>query len=196
MPLNILKQINWLDVCIFVLIARIIYISLKTGFSTELFKFLGTVTAVYLSLHYYVSISALVVKYIPAEGIPEPVVYFAIIIILATIGYLLFVSLRCMVYHYIKMEAVSNLDKWGGLILGIGRAILLSSLVIFVVVLTNIGYFKSSVKDAYSQKYLFKAAPDTYTWIWENVFSKFLTNEKFNKDILRVEDIRKTNEPS
>lgn len=194
MPLNILKQINWLDVCILALIIRVIYISLKTGFSTELFKLLGTVTAVYLSLHFYVSFSTLVIKYVPVEGIPEPVVYFAIIIILATAGYLLFVSFRYMFFHYIKLEAVSNLDKWGGLILGIARAILLSSLVIFVVVLTNIGYFKSSVKDAYSQKYLFRAAPDTYTWIWENIFSKFSTNDKFNKDILRVEDIRKTNE--
>lgn len=192
--MNILKQINWLDICILSLIARIIYISLKTGFSVEVFKLLGTVTGVYLSLHYYLSFSNLIIKYVHAEDAPEPVIYFATIIILASIGYLFFVSLRCLVYRYIKMEVISNFDKWGGLVLGIGRAVLLSSLVIFIVVLTNIGYLKSSVKDAYSQKYLFKAAPETYTWIWKNIFSKFTGTGEYNRDVSRIEESRKTNE--
>jgi uncharacterized membrane protein required for colicin V production len=191
MPLNILKQINWLDVCIFVLIVRILYISLKTGFSVEVFKLLGTVAAVLLSLHYYVSLSNLVIEYLNIKDTPEQVVYFAIIVILATIGYLLFVGLRNLVYHYVKIDSVSNTEKWGGLVLGIARAVLLASLVTFVVVLTNIKYFKSSVKDAYSQKYLFRAAPDTYTWIWQNAISKIPASGNYNQDITRIESIRK-----
>ncbi|MCX5700266.1 MAG: CvpA family protein [Candidatus Omnitrophica bacterium] len=187
MSLNILKQINWLDIFALVLIARVCYVALKTGFPIELFKLLGTLCAVYFSLHYYILLSDLISKYVPVEGIPTGVLYFSVFLILAICGYLIFSLLRNVIYNLIKLEAVSNLNKWGGLILGAGRAILLTSLIIFIMVLSNIEYLKKSVKDSYSGKALYYVSVDTYAWIWSNLASKFASNENYNETIPQEE---------
>lgn len=187
MSLNILKQINWVDIFVLVLIARVCYVALKTGFPIELFKLLGTLAAIYFSLHYYILLSDLISKYVPVEGIPSDILYFAIFLILAISGYLIFSLVRNVIYNLIKVEAVSNLNKWGGLVLGVGRAILITSLIIFTMVLSNIEYLKKSVKDSYSGKTLYYVSVDTYAWIWDNLVSKFASNEKHNETIPREE---------
>ena len=69
---------------------------------------------------------------------------------------------------------------------------ILVSLVMFMLFISSIGYFKDSVDRSYSGRNLFKAAPATYTWLWNNLFSKFMTKEKFNGVVLEVEkDINK-----
>lgn len=50
---SIIKAINWVDVCLLILLLRICYIALKNGFVHEVFKLLATVAALYISLHYY-----------------------------------------------------------------------------------------------------------------------------------------------
>jgi uncharacterized protein YpmS len=85
------------------------------------------------------------------------------------------------------MEAVSNLNKWGSLILSVIRSFLLISLLIFIFVIAPTDYFRNSVNNSYSGKHLFTIAPTTYTWLWNSVMSKFRTQEKFNDAILKVQ---------
>ena len=57
MSYDSLKQINWVDIFAVILLIRVCYISIKTGFLTEIFKLLGTVCAILLACHYYVRVS-------------------------------------------------------------------------------------------------------------------------------------------
>lgn len=86
------------------------------------------------------------------------------------------------------MEAVSTLNKWGSLLLGIARAMMLSSLIIFMLVISSAGYFKSSVKASYMSKHLFLIAPGTYSWLWKSVTSKFATSEKYNEAVVSINE--------
>jgi hypothetical protein len=106
---------------------------------------------------------------------------------LAITGYLLFVILRLAILKFINMEPIPKLDKWGGLVLGITRAFLLTSLIIFTLLISTIAYFKKSVVNSYSGEYLSKIAPSVYTGLWDGVASKFMTKEKFNQTVTEVQ---------
>ncbi|PIP18921.1 MAG: hypothetical protein COT38_01550 [Candidatus Omnitrophica bacterium CG08_land_8_20_14_0_20_41_16] len=187
MLLNTLKQFNWLDIFILIMIFRICYIALKAGFPIEVFKFLGSLTAIYVSMHYYTMLSDFIKSRIPIEeNMPLEFIDFLVFLLLAISGYLLFVLLRSVFSHFIKIEAVSALNKWGGLILGLFRSILLVSLIFFTLAISSVSYLKDSVKRSYLGPRLFSIAPDTYAWAWNNLASKFINSEKQNNVVLEV----------
>ena len=185
--LNILEEFNWVDLFFVILLIRICYVASKYGFSVELFKFLGTLSGVYLSLHYYLIFSDYLVKRIGLKNVSIEYLTFSSFVALAILGYLIFVLLRKVFSRFIHMEAVSGLEKWGSLILGIARSFLLISLIIFIFLIAPGGYFRNSVNNSCSSRRLFKIAPATYTCLWNNIMSKFRTQEKFNEAILKVE---------
>lgn len=179
MLLNTLRQFNWLDIFILIMIFRICYIAIKGGFTTEFFKFLGTITAIYLSMHYCITIADYIRGQLPVGSkIPLGFINSLVFLFLAISGYLLFVLLRNVFNNFIKMEAVSALNKWGGLILGGFRSVLLVSLISFTLLISGISYFKNSIKHSYLGSRLSLVAADTYTWIWASIFSKFIPSEK------------------
>lgn len=189
MILNIIRQFNWVDIFVIILLFRICYIAIKSGFVVELFKSLGTVLAIYLSLHYYTALADLVTRYLSIkESMPLEFLDFIAFIILVIIGYFIFVILRQVFSQLIKTEAAPNLNRWGGLALGIVRGILFSGLIIFILVISCVGYFKGSAQSSYLGKRLFKVAPTTYTKLWNGIASKFMTKEKFNQTILEVQE--------
>ncbi|MCX5695312.1 MAG: CvpA family protein [Candidatus Omnitrophica bacterium] len=184
MLLNILKQINWLDIFVLVLMARICYIAVKSGFPVELFKFVGTLSALYLALHYYTVLSGYIINQVSfLDKLPGEFLQFIVFLALVTGGYSLFILLRSIFYRFLKMEAVSTLNKWGSLILGIARGVLLASLIMFMFTVSSVGYFKNSVRASYLSSRLFSVAPDTYSWIWNSITSKFALSEKYNPTV-------------
>jgi uncharacterized membrane protein required for colicin V production len=185
--LDILKRFNWVDFFVLIILFRIIYVAIRNGFPLELFKLLGIIFSIYLALHYYVNAGEFLRVMLGIKKAPLEPLYFTAFFILAILGYLVFIFLRSMLYHFIKMEAVPTLDKWGGFILGIIRGVFTASLVICMLVISNIDYFKNSVADSYSGSYLLRIAPQVYAKIWNGITSKFMANEKFNQAVLRIE---------
>ena len=189
MLLDLIKKLNWVDVFVIIALVRIGYVAFKTGFTIELFKLLGTLLAIYLSMHYFTIVSdTLIRRGATTENVPLQFTDFISFLVLVIAGYLIFVFLRSIFYRFIKMEAALNLQKWGGFVLGIFRALLCVGLIMFMLVVSSFDYFKDSVKESYIGKSFFKIAPATYSWIWNNVSSKFMNNEKFNNTILEIQD--------
>ena len=178
--LDILRQLNWVDIVIAVLVIRICYISIKSGFPVEIFKLLGTLCAIYLSLHYYLVLGDMLGGISFVSAIPKAYFDFLCFLILALIGYLLFFLLRAIFYHFIDLKAVPALSKWGGFIAGLARAALLIGLIVFIFSISTVGYLQSSADNSYIGSRFSKVAPLTYAWIWNNITSKFAKNEKFN----------------
>ena len=187
MILSYLKQINWVDIFVVIVLMRIGYIAVKTGFPTEIFKLLGTTCAIYLACHYYIRMGNFLNSHLPLKGegwvnFLNLLVFFA----LAFLGYFVFVIIRLVFTILIRMEAISLLNRWGALILGIGRFCLFTSLLFFLINISNIGYLKSSLSDSFSGPRLFKLAPRVYLSLWNNLMSRFMDKEAFNKAVLPV----------
>jgi len=185
--LNVLKQFNWVDIFFVIILIRTCYVAVKNGFPAELFRLLGIILAIYLSLHYYINFSDYIIGYAGAKNLPPEYLTFISFVVLVILGYLIFTLLGKVFSRFIKMEAIPNLNRWGSLILGIARSFLLVSLLIFIFVIAPTGYFRNSVNNSYSGKRLFKIAPAAYTWLWNSIMSKFRTQEKFNDAILKVQ---------
>lgn len=187
MLFDLLKEINWVDIFAVILFIRLCFIATKYGFAVEFFKLLGILASLFVSLHYYTAISDFVRARVQTQKMPLQFLDFLFFMILAILAYLLFVLVRSAFYRFIKLEAVSYLNKWGALILGILRSFLTLSLIMYMFVISSTGYLKSSVGDSFMGKRLFKIAPDTYAAIWNIFASKFLTAEKFNNTVLDVQ---------
>ena len=189
MLVDMIKQFNWVDILNIIILFRIGYVAFKNGLTSDFFKFLGTIAAIYLSMHYYTLFSDWIGKQIPVAGDKLPLEFldFLSFLSIAIIGYLIFVLVRIAFSRFIQMKAVPKLNKWGGLLLGIGRGFLLAGLLTFMLVISSISYLKESVASSYSGKYLLKIAPATYSSLWNVFFSKIMTNEKFNETILEIQ---------
>lgn len=188
MDLNMLKEINWVDILVVIFAIRTIFVAVKTGFLVDIFKLLGTISAIYLGMHYYTRLSDLARGMIKIEDkMPLEFLDFICFVLLALAGYLIFWGLRTSFKFFFKAEAVPALSKWGGLLSGAVRTILLISLLMFMLVISSVPYLKDSVSKSYSGKKIFNIAPATYFYVWKNFFSKFVTNEKSNNTILEVQ---------
>jgi len=189
MLLDIIKQFNWLDILLIIILFRIAYIAMRIGIPVEFFKFLGAIIAVYLAMHYYTDLSDLLVQRVPVakERMPLEFLDFLSFLFLAIVGYFIPVSFCVLFGRFIKMEATPNLNKWLGLVLGIVRAFLLASLITFMLVISSSSYLKNSVVNSYLGRRVFNVAPNTYTWLWNKITSKFMPGEKLNKTILEVQ---------
>ncbi len=183
MLLDTIKQFNWLDIFVVIILIRVGYVAIKTGLPVEAFKLLGTVLAIYLSLHYYTGLSEVIKQRLGLKEMPLDFLGVICAVLLVLVGYGIFIALRFAFCRFIKVEAVPQLNKWGGFILGSIRGVFLAGLVIFILAISTIDYLKASVVNSYSGKYLFQIAPNTYTWFWDNLTSKYAANDKFNKTV-------------
>lgn len=186
--LDIIRQFNWVDIFIEIVLFRICYIAIKGGLLIEFFKLLGALIALYLSLHYHSNISSLILQqfHLPEEKLQAGLINFVILVLLLVLGYFAIFLLRALFYRFMSMETSPNLNKWGGLVLGIFRSLIVCGLIVFTLVISGNGYLKRSVGSSYFGKRLFNLAPYTYGWLWNNVTSKFIKGEKINRAALQA----------
>ncbi len=188
--LDILKQFNWVDLLIITLLIRICYVALKSSLFTELTKLFGTILATYLSLHYYPSLTDIFLNKMDLSSIPVSVLDFTSFIILLVVGYLAVLILREALTRMMKIESAPKLDKWGSLIFGVGRGLILASLIFFILSISTVKYLKRSLAVSYSGPYLFEIAPKIYKGIWATLGSKFMTKENFNDIVIEANPFR------
>jgi uncharacterized membrane protein required for colicin V production len=141
-----------------------------------------------MALHYYTYLTDVIQNRIQLNGMPLEFLDFFVFVILALLGYFIFVALRIFLSRFMKLEAISALNKWGGFALGLFRGFFLIGLVSFALAISSTAYLSESVKSSYLGKRSFTIAPNAYKWLWSNIGSKFMSNEKLNKDILEVEN--------
>ena len=188
MLLNIIKQFNWADILLIIVFYRICYIGVVNGLPSEIFKLLGIILANYVSFHYYTVFSDFISSHIDLRKVPLEFLDFLCFVIMILVAHVIFMVLRGLFARAIKLEAVPRLNKWGGLILSLVRGYLLAGLICYAMAISSIAFLKDSVKHSYIGVRMFTASPDTYTWLWKNVASKFMVREKFNETILEVQE--------
>jgi uncharacterized membrane protein required for colicin V production len=184
--LDFSRQFNWVDILVFIVFLRIIFISLKQGLEIELFKLLGVCCGLYLSFHYYFSLADYMDGRSQAKALPGPIIQLSAFVILFVLGYLLFWLLRILVFRFMTAQLSPFLSKWGGFALGILRGLLISSLILFALLIPRSVYFRDSIHYSLSGPYVLRSAGDTYSWVWEKIVSKLNPEDKFNNMIHNV----------
>jgi uncharacterized membrane protein required for colicin V production len=183
---DIWKQFNWIDILVLILLVRITVIAAKVGLVAEFFKLLGTIAAICLALHYYTSLSTYLRNLSGIKNLSLGFLDLVVLLILALAGYASFAVLRILLSRLINMEPVPNLNKYGGLALGVMRSFLFISLMICIFLVSGAGYLKRSVGNSASGRYIFKVAPASYSFLWQGIFSKFFPGGSLNNSIFRA----------
>jgi len=184
--LDLSRQLNWVDIVVFIVFLRLSFISVKQGLGMEFFKFSGTFLGLYLCLHYYFSLAKYLNGFSASKDFPGVTIELLAYSLLFFFGYLFIWSLRYLTFRFMSAEIDPQLSRWGGLAFGLLRALFLSSLVLFALVLTKAEYFKDSVRYSFSGNSVSQVAPATYTFIWESIVSKLNFGEKYNSAVLDV----------
>ncbi|MFH0828073.1 MAG: CvpA family protein [Candidatus Omnitrophota bacterium] len=177
------SQFNWVDIFVLIVFVRLIVVSLKQGLLIEIFKLLGTLSGLYLSLHYYFSFASYLNGHSGNKNAPGYFLEFFAYLILFAGGYLVFWLLRILIFRFVSAQVNSFLSKWGAFILSFLRSVLLVSVILFALLIPQSTYFKDSIRYSLSGNSLVKIAPAVYTWVWKSIVSKFNSGEKFNTAI-------------
>ncbi len=180
----VLIRLNWVDILAFVIFLRVLIIGLKGGAASEGFKVAGALVAAYISLHYYRTVALFLGnEYILDAKTLEGSVFA----VLACLGYASIGFIRLLFERFVNMTVVPALSRWGGCFLGIFRAFLLTSLLLYFFMATQNPYLRKSVMTSISGSGLVFLAPATYGFFWHAFMSKLTPQDTFNHAVFEID---------
>lgn len=141
---SVIKKLNWIDVLIIILLVRTTYVGFKKGFLVEIFKFVGGVLAIFIANRYYVELAKFVSGHSFLTMEASRVLSF---IALAFLGYGIIKLLQRLTFLVMKIEVVKGVEKFGGIIVGFLRGIVVSSLILMTLIVMSSSYLTKSVKE-------------------------------------------------
>jgi len=178
-----IHKLNWVDIGVAIVFVRIILVGFGRGFTVEIFKLLATVCGIFVSIHFYSNISSFVSSRSPLTiEFADPIVLAGLIFLVLVI----FKFIRDGILLAFHIQPLLWINKWIGLLLSILRGFLVASLIVLFIFLVPVEYFKNSAQSSFSKSRLIELSPKTYAFIFENIYSKFSSDEEINKAIFKA----------
>ena len=181
---HLIKSINWIDVALAVLLVQMIFVGVKNGFIPEFFRFLGVLTAVFVSLHYYCFLALWA-----SEKTNFSLNYWELVIFSGLWFVVLFIFkfIRQGILLLFKVETNhQGFDKYAAGIVAVGRGILICSLTIFLILLTHNGPVTRMTLHSYGYKIAGRAAVGTYSFLYNNLVDKLFSGQHYNAAAAQV----------
>lgn len=183
--MEIISKVNWVDLVVVIVMLRISYVSFSDGLSRGIFPLVGAVGTLFLSLRYYRQIA----DFLSRNGISLPIDLLNFISFLALVVVLgiLFKVARTVIDKIITIQWHPLIERFGGLICGVGRALIFASIILMVLSLMPLSYMQKSIRDrSLSGMYVLRAGPTIYVTL-----AKFLPKGPGKEGALSEEAITK-----
>jgi uncharacterized membrane protein required for colicin V production len=181
---HLIKSINWIDVALFFLFVRMIFVGVKNGFISEFFKSLGVVASVFISLHFYSFLAAWLARKTNISWDYWELVIFALLWFAVSFFFKFF---RDGILLLFKVETNhQGFDKYAAGVVAVGRGILVCSMTIFLLLLTYNGSLTRMTVHSYSYKIAGRAAVGTYSFLYRNLVDKLFAGEHYNAAAAQV----------
>lgn len=181
--MDILRTTNWIDILIIVIMLRVSYCAFQRGLSHEMFPLFGSVVMISLSLRYYSTLSSFCTNYIlklPAEVL-DPAAFLAILV---ASGFALKVF-GAILDTIIKVSWHPLIERFGGLLIGVIKAAVVTSMVLCFLVLIPISFLQRSVREGSLLGMHFLAiGPNIYGYV-----SQFLPTVKIEKTVAPKDEL-------
>lgn len=160
--MEIIEKINWVDILVIILMIRMSYVAFTGGLSHEIFPLIGSVISITFTLHYYTRIGNLISGKL--INIPLDLSNFLGFLILVIIIGLILKILKALLDLIIKVEWHPLLERFGGLVIGIFRASIITSLILILLALAPLPYLQRSIREkSLTGMYFLKIGPEIYT---------------------------------
>lgn len=181
--MDILRSINWIDVLVVILILRISYVGFRNGLSHEIFPFSSAIIISIIGLNYYHKIGS----YISSNLVKMPIAlsdFLSFLILILATGFILKL-VRVVLDNIIKVEWHPLVERLGGALLAMLRAVVVTSLVLITIALMPFSYLQWSIRDrSLIGMYALRAAPEIYdrfSWFIPGIKAK---GDKLDKEAL------------
>ncbi|MBP7087831.1 MAG: CvpA family protein [Candidatus Omnitrophica bacterium] len=189
--MGILSKVHLIDIIFLIIYLRIIYIALSRKVLSESFKLIGILVGIIFAFQYYSFGGEKIAKSLPFIS-SENIYSISFLAILLATG-VVFVFLRMLIISIFKItrlvfkgnkseDNVSPAESWLAFFIGIARATLVSSTLIFMICLAP--FDTKNISQALSYKILKNISPKTYL-ILANIYNKIaLTKLEINNDVV------------
>lgn len=167
---RIFSYINWLDILTLLIILKGIYSGVQNGLTAELFGFIGVITSAICAIHWYnKAAEVFIVNLSLPSWISQGGCILAIVIIIRYI----FKYSVVLVLKVMNVQFLPQLEKMGGVLLGIGKGVITSGILVLVLNLIPSGYMQESIYEkSFVGAFLIQVIQRTYTsltfWIPES----------------------------
>lgn len=174
--MDILKNVNWVDVVVLLIAIRVVYISAQTGFVIEFLKMLAALTALFVCFHYYSVLGAAVQKtFFSAE-------------ILAATAFVVLWMLVLLICKFIRegllklfsVKAEGSVDKWGAVVIAVGRGLIVASMCMFLFLASGQKYLRTMTLTSLSGSRILRASPVIYQETCDRFITRLFPKVKKN----------------
>ncbi len=157
---SIFSQINWVDIFVLILLIRTSYVGLRCGLLGEIFKILGIIAALFVSIRYYSNLAQFLTTQVFFSKLSLPVNRGISFVCLLLAVMLIFKLGRFIARFIMQLEVADPLKRMGGVICGFIRGGIIASLILFALNLLPLDYLKKSInEDSWSGSRLIKVGP-------------------------------------
>lgn len=154
------QRINWVDVLTVILLLRTCYIGARTGLSEEVFKMVGVLLALYISMSFYSPLGSRINE---GFSLPQELVDGVSFLILILLSMLSLKLVAMGVTKVVKLAFADKINQWGGFISGLLRGAILMSLLFALFGILQVDYLVKSVDErSLTGPYIKKIAPYAY----------------------------------
>jgi len=143
--MEIIRQINWVDIVVLILIVRTTYVALQHGLTHEVFPLIGSIAMLLVSLRYYSGLGLAISKTL--FNLPLALSnFFSFLILIIGLG-LLCKLVNTILAKLVKVEWHPLIERFGGFVTGLLRGSIIAGITLTVLALLPIPYLQSSIRD-------------------------------------------------
>ena len=184
MLIDFIKHLNWIDILLACVCARAVFIGIKTGFIVEFFKSLGILFSIFITLHYYSTLTVVLASQITSFELPTlAILVFWALWFLMTYVFKLIREGLMMVF---SVQAHPNVDRWGGAFLACLRGVVVSSMVFYALLLTYNPDIIKVAQNSLARNAVSYLPTGIYAGVFNGFVTKFFPQEKISEEALAV----------
>jgi len=159
--MDIITKLNWVDLLVAIIMLRTTYVAFQDGLSHEIFPLIGVFSSLILSLHYYKKTASLISQAV--INLPLNILNLLSFILLFAAVIFIFKFIKTIFENIVKITWHPFIEKFGGLLAGLGKASMITSAILIMLVLIPLPYLKWSIRDrSLVGMYFLKIGPSVY----------------------------------
>jgi len=159
--MEIIKNINWLDIVVLVLVVRGVYMGVKRGLTAELFNFFGIIISLVLAIQWYSQVADVLILNF---SLPTWLSKLLCFVVIAQIIRIAFKYSLTLLLKILNIQFIPQLEKIGGGTIGFGRGIIAAGILILALSFIPNDYMKESIQTkSFTGGFLIKVTEKIYT---------------------------------
>jgi uncharacterized membrane protein required for colicin V production len=178
---EIIRSVNWVDLVILAIFIRALFVGLKRGFIDEIFHLLATVASIFIVFHYYPHISQFFQERVLLSlGLANALGYGGLWALVAFVTKIVRDGFRLI----FKVEALSWINKVGGVLIAVVQGVLVAGLAVWLIFLSGNDYAKRTVENSLVGVRCAVVVSRVYEATCVGIISKFFPREPINSEVL------------